>query len=263
MVFVPSTFGASTKAPSRIFSDDKYAVAKVSKNWVGFDEHGCNHSRIRLASTLGKCTDTPSPAQYTPNDEVKSRREIGPKVTIANKYRDVYYDDVEEHKKARELLEKFTVPKDTNKTKRRPRNEKEKAHVSAIPKFNLEDMKNGKKWLALNGPEPLVYLFFIYTSFISFYIALLPGPGSYDSNFDKIVKFNRQPQACLASRVGHSGTRSVLDFQSLDLLTERHKAKCHGEYDLTRDPLKKKTAYTIGEKRILRNQPGEFVRVLC
>lgn len=140
LIFKSSTFGASSKAPIQEYSDEKYAVEKLSKSWMGYDSNGCSHSRLRVSSTLGKMTLNPPPIQYTPDHEKLSRRENGPKLTIAKKFRDPYDDVAEEHKRSgAQYIPKYSQIPSIHRIKAPP---SEKKH-SDFAQFNLEDMRNG------------------------------------------------------------------------------------------------------------------------
>lgn len=140
LTFTASTFGASSKAPILESSDERYAVEKLSKTWVGYDSNGCSHSRLRVSSTLGKMTLNPPPIQYNPDHEKQSHREVGPKLTIAKKFRDPYDDVTEEHKKSgAQYIPKYSQIPSIHRIKAPPVDKKH----SDFAQFNLEDMRNG------------------------------------------------------------------------------------------------------------------------
>ena len=140
MIFTHSTFGASTKDKSKnMLSDDLFAAAKLSNDWVGHDRNGCSHARLRIESTFGKMTITPPPIQYNPNHEKLSKREVGPKLTIATKPRDTYYDDVLEHKNSKMYIPQYSAVAPMSRKKSTPNKKK----PSEFENLNLEDMRNG------------------------------------------------------------------------------------------------------------------------
>ena len=99
---------------------------------------------------------------------------------------------------------------------------------------------------------------------LNFSIALLPGPGSYDANEERIVKFERTPVAFLPRRQRAAQSRNVIDFATLTINPDRYDFTPKGNHKLdpVKDPYKKQIAYTIGERRKLLNQPGTFLNNL-
>ena len=143
MTFNKSTFGATVKSQKSLKLDDPYIAWKESKNWKGFDEHGCHHGRVRIESTWGNLTKTgPSPTVYQPKIDFLTKRETTPLITMSAKFRDDYEEKKREHKtKGMAYIPQYSAEeKLTKKVRASPK----KITVSAFENLNLEDMRNCK-----------------------------------------------------------------------------------------------------------------------
>ena len=61
------------------------------------------------------------------------------------------------------------------------------------------------------------------------FVALLPGPGSYNPDIDKIKKFERPQKAILAPRHQVTQVRPVIDAYTFDIIVGRDKRPNDGK----------------------------------
>ena len=62
------------------------------------------------------------------------------------------------------------------------------------------------------------------------YVGLLPGPGAYDDDQDKAVKFDRTPKALLRPKTNIGQPRDVIDFSTLTVNPNKYDFTAKGIY---------------------------------
>ncbi|KAJ1440277.1 hypothetical protein B484DRAFT_427458, partial [Ochromonadaceae sp. CCMP2298] len=75
---------------------------------------------------------------------------------------------------------------------------------------------------------------------------LLPGPGTYDCNFEVATKFHRPPKACMQPRTNAAIPRKIILHESLDILAPGQKQTAV-HYNIGKDPRQLHRSVSISE----------------
>jgi hypothetical protein len=139
-----STFGAGSKSPilNTVVKYNSVKNIKVVDQWLGFDEYGNNHSRIRMS--VGD-SENERILKYSPNYKLLSKIETRPTHTIGIKTADKYFDILNENKLAtKELVSPLLSSPLRLKTAKlsRKKNDK-KLKKKFLSKDKIDDLKKG------------------------------------------------------------------------------------------------------------------------
>ncbi|KAJ1385223.1 hypothetical protein B484DRAFT_426004, partial [Ochromonadaceae sp. CCMP2298] len=159
-----STWGTTPKRDATE-KDDGLEVIRKSTEWLSIDEHNCTHGRMRIQNMLGKLRETPAPGEYTPKiDFLTKREQVGPPLTFGQKPYDDFQDKLEDLKKMRVECALFARPSTAPAGGRRS-NSTGLLRIGSgqFADVNIDDLRN----------------------------SLLPGPGTYDCNWQVAEKFER------------------------------------------------------------------------
>lgn len=229
MTFQHSTFGASSKTNDSM--KGFFTEQEKLKFYRNKDDRGNHHSRIRIISTFGKNTNIPGPGSYYPDYTKDSTYETSQHASVSSRPHDY---EADEHKKT--IL--------FNKTVRSIQDAAREARVDPSVKQRKEKKSKKKKEKSALADVGVAEL----------YASLLPGPGSYKPQEDwGSIKFDRPAKALMAPRVRASKSRPIIDFNSLDIISDRTKEKFAygGSYNVQADPRKLEKKFTIGRQRPL------------
>lgn len=189
LVKSPSTFGASPKISQTYKNDNGYAETNNCKKWTAHDDKLYTHGRVRVSTAFGKLAYNPGAGHYDPNYAAQSKTErIAPEITIAQRTRDNYFDELKQKEEDIKEKNKFMETYKNNTPKKRaPRAKIKKGKFADV---NIEDMRK----------------------------SLLPGPGSYDGNFSMIDRFPRPSSALMPKREVSVEPRPVVHAVTMTVL---------------------------------------------
>eukprot|EP01038_Epipyxis_sp_PR26KG_P006129 gene6129-8448_t len=229
LTYSRSTFGSIERSNFiNQIKDDRYKINKIIPQWKGFDDNGMTHGRLNVTGLLGKLA-APPVGEYNPSDNLRSKIESPPKYSISVKFKD-NYEEV--------LLEKQEMINRINQIPKPMKKSPVKNHSN-----KPQQKKNTKK----KGYEPEISLDDLRK-------ALLPGPGSYSVDYNVSSTCKNIPIAVIVPKERAVNPRKVLDFESLEIIKDRHKHFNGGDYNIQNDPRKVSRACSIGELRPLSNR---------
>jgi len=223
--FTHSTFGCSQKRHLGTKGHPPgagYRKKSDCMDWVGKDENGNNHARMRIALPVGR------DSVYSPDYKKHSKRESLLNISISTRFPDHKAqqdkDTIKFNKTVRKIQDMAAAAAHQLHAENQPKKKKEKKKKkSELSEISVEAIQKG----------------------------LLPGPGSYNPKPDAVVKFGRVPKTLMAPRERLCKARTLISLESLDIVEDRTKQSFSygGTYDLQTDPRKKNPMFSIGMQR--------------
>jgi hypothetical protein len=119
--------------------DDPFKVQYDVKSWKLSDKFGGNHGRIQVRERWGKYDEAPPVGEYNPDDEKKSRRELGPKYSFPTKPKDHYFEEVNFARK--HPAQHFPTPFPDVFAPKKSIGTKKTFKKSSFQSVNLEDLR--------------------------------------------------------------------------------------------------------------------------
>lgn len=143
-----------------------------------------------------------------------------PNVKFCNRPRDTFFEEVQF---ARKNPLHLTRPKSSSQNFGG-----KKSHAVTLNEFtgkpndlqaiNIEDMRKGKKHVT----SLWHWCIFTYVDRFLSSVALLPAPGQYHNDTYTSLRFHKSPMPLLRPEKNRGKPRPVLDFSSLELVTDRN-----------------------------------------